>query len=499
MTIDLTVLTRDEIKRRWLRDSSIRNPSADTGPGTEPDIAASVFADQMSAGYANAQRIAGNTTLDGMDDTALETELGYYGVGWPQAVGSQGFVEVTASSTGGNILAGDEAREPVTKLRFIAAISKSYDDGEDCQLIAVDTGPATNLAAGTRLNWSSPRPGIGASCVIVAQSNGEGFSGGRDKATGAEVKELIRSLRADPAASGNDAQIRQCVKRCPGLQVEEVFTFPCTLGPGSTGVCFTLKPAQPGASRIPNAVEIASAMAWLRGQMPGSDGLFPMLIIEVTHDLAFNLRWAAGAASWYDGAPWPAYFAVAPGAGSGRVRISAATDSTHFVIETSNADYTTCGDPAVGQTLGVFDRLHGVFKRKTIRSPVGGGGPWTIVCETLNAVSDIEYVPVVGQMVIPWSDSLDQLVVPIIAHFDGLGPGEQQVTFFDDGGRQRRYPLDPRYWPHDIGTRIFRGLYDLDQIQDINDLVGVPHACPVGVAGTQVNLLTLGDLGFFPE
>ena len=491
----ITTKTRDEVRDDYLRSYRLRNPSADTGVGSLPYIDASAFADQCMVPLADAVSIGNMCTSENKTGTELDDEAARRGLTRQGAAGASGYVEITAGPAGTTIFAEDTlTNEGGTTYEVIS--TALYLDGDHVPIVGVDTGPTTNQDAGTVLQWSAPRPGCGPTAVVVAQSDGSGLSGGRNIETDAELQERIRDWNANQPASGNAAAYQAACLEVPGVTVQQAFVYPATLGPGTIGIALTMPPAYPGASRLPNAAQLAQVLANITGRFPEDDGVFMMLTLAENWDLCLGVDWTDDAAAWANISPWPSYHSLAAAAGSGAVIVQAATDPTHFILETNDADYSTCGDPAVGTVIGFYDPTYRVFRRKQISS-VTGGGPWTIVCTTANAASDSTYTPVVGQRCCPWSDSLDLLVPPILSYFGTLGPGEQQLIFTDEGARQRRYPLSPRYWPHEIsGARILRDILDSDAVQDAEVLEG-DDSTMVGVPGTLVYLMQVRYLAAF--
>ena len=67
----------------------------------------------------------------------------------------------------------------------------------------------------------------------------------------------------------------------------------------------TLRPAQPGAPRIPNATQVQAVLAWIQGQMPKTDGIYMGSIIANPINVTLEVEWETGAAAWVDQQPWP--------------------------------------------------------------------------------------------------------------------------------------------------------------------------------------------------
>lgn len=482
----IVTFTRDEIRARYLRSYRLRNPKALTEEGTQPFVDASSFADASLPLYANAVALGAAISRTSATGKALDDEARFLGTWRLPASGAVGFVRVTTSLGGGQILAGDELRAS-SGLRYRCIATAVYVDGAFVPVAGFDTGPATNQAPGTSLTWTRPRPGVGPSAIVVRQGDGTGLAGGRDVESDGELQKRLIALRANPPASGNDAQYQHAVLRTPGVPIEQAFTYPGILGPGTKGIVFTLRAAL-GGSRIPNATHIAAVLAHVVGEMPADDSIFVAQLVAVPVDVALRVKWALGAPGWVDATPWPplaaSRVAVAP---------SPAPSPTTFRLT------GTGPGPTPGTTIAFHDAAAARFRRKTV-GRVSGSGPWDVQCETANRASDTTYAPQAMQPCCPWSDSLDALLAPVLGHFARLGPGEQRTSFFDPGLRQRRSPRSPQFWPSVLTNRLLSDVFNLPHIEDVAlDSPVVPLATPVGRRGVLSHLLMLGSLTAFPE
>jgi uncharacterized phage protein gp47/JayE len=492
LTGDFYTPSRSEIVEQYQRDFKFRQPDAPVGEGSNAYIRANVIADALMPVYANATAIANDVDLENKSTEGLDAELARLGL--PArfaAIGGSGYVTITASAGGGTIFEGDEIKDPQTGFRFQCVATKKYVDGEEVPVEGIDTGTDTNLPAGTVLRWASPRPGIGSKATVYAQPTGAGLEGGRGAETNPEVITRIKAAKATPPAAGNDAEIQKFVTETPGVPVQAVFTYPAAYGPGTTCYAFTLAPATVGASRSPNAVQIAATRAYTLGKLPKDDGIIDCLITEVDVDMMLRVRWSPGTKGWTDALQWPPYI----GTGINTMTVSAVTDALNFEV------YTTVGPtaPIAGANFAFFDQVSGTFKRKRVLSS-SVVDPFTlaIVCDPSNGASDLDFVPVVGDVPCPWSDALDSLVEPVKEGFDGLGPGEMFDPFFDEGLRQKRSPAPPA-WPNELGSKSFRNLDEVTSASSIQIVEpAIPYETPVGTPGVSVNLLVLGRLSVFP-
>lgn len=480
---ELTLKTRDDVVQDFLESFQVRtNSTVAVTPHTYPWVEAQITADIVAPLYGNVQVISDGTVAPTASGERLEVLCAQRGISRPQAAGSTGYVEISASSGGTTIVADDELIDEISSLRFKCTRTGSYSDGESVPIKAISTGPETNLPVDTVLTWVSPRPGCGTQAIVLESVDGEGLSGGRNKATDDELRRLYYESGKSQRGLGNDADYQQTAKETPDVPVSVVFTYPAIKGSGTTAVVPILNPERPGGERRPSDAQRAAVQGHVTGKMPGDDGAFFPSVLQQLVTVCMSVEWASGTDGWTDTTPWPTY--------AQNMHVTAAASATSFTVTGTGTG------PSAGKTIGLYDLNEGVFVRKRILS-VSGSGPWVITVDTSNNASDLAYTPVVNQKVCPWSDYLDLLVPPVVEYFEKLGPGEMKSTFYSAGTRQKRQPPPPS-WPNTIQNRIVNGVQDQSAVADASLLAPtVPYATTVGTPGSTVYLLELGDLAFF--
>jgi uncharacterized phage protein gp47/JayE len=492
LPMPIPTTTRDGEIAKWKRSFNVRVPDADVGAGTQPDTDARVCADILMPLYAAATINNNNTVLELARGVALEQWAEREGVdARREAVGASGSVTFAGSTGGATIVADDEIKDDATGLRYRVIATDLYVPGDAVAIVGKDTGPDTNLPAGTQLKWTSPRPGSSDFALISEQSDGAGLTGGRDKENDDELLIRIQQEKQNRAASGNDAEYQLEAEKTPDVAMQKAFTYPAIIMAGTTCVVFSMRPQRSGGSRVPNAAQVSIVELHVNGEFPGDDGALYGLIADQNTDVVYELDWSESATSWTDLAPWPArYYDAAPLSGPGTIRVSAAASATVFTVATANAVYTGIQQPTVGQTIAFYDQANFVWRRKRILS-FTGSGPWVITCDTTNNASDVSYTPIVGQPLSPWSDSLPSLLPGVWAYFDTLGPGEQVSVFYDEGTRQRRQPPATESWNHTTTNRGLVDALDILQVADVGVLFGDEVAPAVGTPGVLSYMLLL--------
>src|ERR1700734_321777 len=485
--------TRDQVRDQFLRAYQCRVPAADTGPGTQPYVDASCAADMAAPLYNDAVTIGRGTNLSTSAGAWLQ-QIGANQGPFPRpAVGASGFIPIVTASGGSTIQAGTEVDSKPAGLRFQVTVTATYTTATPVPVIGIDTGPSTNLAVGTAMQFPSPPPGLGQNAVVTADSDGNGLTGGRPADDAASLRQLTSDARANPPASGNDAEYQQRIRQTPSLSIQQVFTYPAILGPGTIAYVFTLNPSAPGGSRAPNDAQIAATLDYVTGIEPADDGIMGCTIVEETLRVCLRVTWRKGASTWTDATQWPVYLT----GDAVRVNNTPTPSLTSFGLVTNTA--TT--DPQVGQTIGFYDTTSQSFKRIRIGAVtvVSTGLSWVITPDRTFGASDPIFVPSFLAVASPWSDSLNNVPAAVISYMASLGPGEQVASLPDPGLRQRRSPDPGLSWPSVVDNGLLAPLFSVSSVQSPVILEPVvPYATPVGVAGVLSYLFVLSDLGIYP-
>lgn len=494
----LAVFGRDQWDEKYRRSYRLRDPDADMRDGTQPANDAGAMSDQLQILSYNAQQIGLSIPLSTCTIDQLAERAEEHGIPprFP-AIGSSGYVTINAP-TGTTIFSGDElSDDDGLGLKFQCIRTDTYFSTTAVPIVAITTGPQSNQDPGAALHWNSPRAGCGPSVTVVEQPDGTGLSGGREEESRDEFEQRISDSLANPASAGNDAAYQRLIEssKAHGIPVQKAFTLPACLGPGTMGCAFLLKPARLGAQRRPNPVQSGQVRDYVIGQLPGDDGYCEVWVEAQPTDIVLDVNWADGAASWTDTIKWPPRYD--PAGTPGAIGVTVATGASVFTLDCLNGLRTGVTQPSAGQTIAFLNRNTGKFSRKKILS-FTGTGPWVVTVDTTNNSSDTSYTPVVGQRCCPWSDSLDLIVAPILRHFETLGPGEQQATFFDPGLKQKRNPAAPKYWPHAIGNRLAGDILKESFVQDAVIREGLGVSAAIGVPGELLYLIELQYITAFP-
>lgn len=501
--------TRDDLAQdttdAWLARSSQANPDhpADVGKGTLPYLVGQVVADIALPLYANHAKLARAYYVRGLTGAMLETvaaerlPLNDDGTVRLPATGGTGYAEAAKIASGGAFIdLGTTLIDQASGTRLQVLVGATYLNGDPIPIGAIDTGPSTNLAQNTLLQFDAPPPGVSKTATILEQNDGTGvlvgLTGGRNAETDTELQDRLIFAQSNPEAAGNAAEIVQVAQRTPAVPVQAAFAIPAWFGPGSMCVVFTLRP-DASASRIPNSTQRGLVQAQLTA-FPTDYSITVGFVLAQTVDTILGVTWLGSARGWTDLTPWPEYVAADP------VHVDNAVAITTNAFRVTTSVATTA--PVVGQTFAVFDQPTRTFKRKRILtvSTVVANKSWDLTIDTANAASET-YVPANGAILSPYSQSLSRLVSPMLTYYRGLGPGEQFASFPDPGGRQRRWPFSPEQWPSVISNEgLVNAARASGAIADVEVQVpATPYTTTIGTPGVSVYLIQLGDFAVFPQ
>ena len=492
-TNQLIVKTRDEWIALYLRSIKVRNPQESIEPNSPAWIRACAIADCLVMQSATAQATAAGVLIKNQNEDQLVATGEILGIDWPAAVGASGNVIASTGTLGSTILAGDEIVNLTTKVRYHVTTTALYNNGDPIPVIGTDTGPLTNVDPGVPLTWSAPRPGC-LSTALVQELDGEGLSGGSDKASADEYRKILAYALANESASGNEATLIKLAEnsRAHGVSVQKAFVYPSINGPGTVGLCFAIKPKNSQSSRIPNGTQMAAVLGYVTQWLPGDDDVFMLPLVAAPLSFVWRVKWSASDAGWADAYPWPQYIY------SDSHIITGATDASHFFIGTLSGSYSGVAAPTAGKTIAIFSASTGTFYRKKIFS-AGGGGPWTIVCDTTAAQSDTSYTPSVNDVVSPWADSLPVVEQTVADYIGAMGPGQQVSSDPGDGRRMMRMPTPTSsIYPIQVSSLVVSRMLDNSAIDDTQELNALGQVVPLGVYMTTSKIFEQPTISVYP-
>lgn len=493
---------RTVFTKRWRARMLQADPSAvvDVGPKSLPDVAARVVGDVVYPLFGNVVAAAGAFLVRNLRGEPLLLYAAEKGIdGLRPATGATGYVMPRSIATGGAFVPAETVLvHRATSLRFRTRVADTYVEGQPIAIEGIDTGPATNLDAGTVLEFDSAPSGVSALVDVQEQSDGfgqiVGLTGGSEAETEEQLQDRIIEGQANPRADNNGSVIIFETERTPGVPVEKAWVVPAWCGPGSVCVLFTVRPPSLGASRIPTSVQRGIVEANLRVLFHADYSITVGALLDHPITVMAGVTWNGSTPGWVDTVPWP------PSAEADSVTVVGAPAPSNTSARVLAGVAVT--NPQVGQTFAVYDPTTRVFKKKRIASIITiiSGEMWDLTFDFTNNASDI-YSLREGQFLSPYSPSLNLLPAQVLTYFQGLGPGEQTAVLPDPGGRQRRFPFSPESWSSVVSNEGLVAAFKATKaLRDIEvQLPATPFPTPVGVLGVSAKLLRVGDIAVFPQ
>jgi hypothetical protein len=509
---DLTAKSRSQIVQEYTRDMSIRMsqvgvPNLDTTPGSHTWVLGTTLADTLNASQANQTIIARRNLIK----QTFGVKLDEYGNsrGLPRLQGGRSFgtVRITTSTGGTTIGAGNvNVANPGNAVQYTVVTPATYQNQSLVTIRSVNLGSDTNAPPGTKLRFSSPSAGLAPDCVVVADANGNGLTGGGDIETDEDYQDrLIDDLR-NPQGNGNRSEVRTLIHETSpnykesrpghGVPIECGFVYPCALGPGSIAFSFTVPGI--GVNRIPSGAQLSAVESYIKSYIGEDYSVFTLAMGIDPNAAALSpaatLKFSPNVLSWADLDPFPRYFTST----QGFPIIGAVTSATSFQVAYQSS-YSGVLQPRVGQTICFYNNSMRKFIPKRIASFVGTG-PWTITVDTTNASSDTTLLPSPNQYVMPYATKLDEFANLVMSRYDKLGPGENVATLIaaDPEKRGRRFPESNIAFPFFVGTDIFQDVQARDDVDSVIPLAGTNITTTIGSPGTLVYLVLATDLGLYP-
>ncbi len=365
------------------------------------------------------------------------------------AAGGTGLVEFTAPA--GTIWVGSTTKPDVAAmygkdeagLRYQVLFSETSTSSTiQLTLSGIDTGLATNLAAGKKITLANAPLSANPLGTVV-----ERFTGGSPKESDADFARRLLALIRYKQGAGNNPQLRAWARKASS-SVDDAFVYACALHAGSVVIGVTQKRGNvqgPGA-RIANAGTLSSVSIALTppasGLVPAPPYVLPLACVPQYADMrVFASLPRAKRTGWRDAEPWPS-----PALGGSAV-ITTLTSQTEFQITTTGPKPSSSTPSLMAINFGTTR-----FERLAVLS----------VTEASAGVYDVELSAAPSTITLQASDWISpdterRVVIAraIEGYFDSLGPGEVVDLATDmRAHRALRFPLPAEERPTDAGSAV---------------------------------------------
>lgn len=447
---EITVKTAEDIRDDYLRtikegliNIGIANPNV--SEGTLDYVRGTAIGQFGALLYQNISLKADAQ----MADTAQEEDLiriaNIYNLGLRSAGPSSGNLLLDASISSAIVIPTGSQLIDDKGLSYEVTIGGSYSDGEEIPITAIDTGAATNLAAGKTLRWVSPPPFVSATATVAEG----GLTGGVDQETYEGLRTRVLEKIRNPPGGGNWSQLNQAAEDST-VAVQKSFAFPACNGPATVHIAVVSAPTEFDKSRDVNGLVLSSKVTpAIQAVVPE---YFELLVTTVENqytDVAIGISIPSATTAsppgtgggWLDANPWPVYTSV------NYSQVTAVTSSTQFTVTANVA-------PIVGTSqICWVSPLDWKLYRGTVLSYTGSNPSYTITIDT--AFTGIT----TGCFIFPDAELMQDYVDTLLEAFANLGPG-QKTNLSGVLPRAYRRPLTTESWPSDLNDQVLRRLTD---------------------------------------
>lgn len=349
-----------------------------------------------------------------------------YGIEERPASGSSGDAIVRTSATATpTIPAGWRSTAPNGK-KYDVVFSATVSNGDIVTISSVDTGAATELAAGTKLTWDSAAIATLLNPLTVGV---DGIVGGVDADTDETIRNRLVDRLAAQALGGNASSIKEWAEEISAA-VDRAYVYQALQGPGSLDFAIT---RAAGDRALPSTI-VAESKANVEGQMPGGVIRINATSVEPEDlDVVFSVELPpsdSSAGGWRDASPWP----------------SAVVKVTGIAGATLTIDSTT--QPPIGNTIGLWNRSGSapVMEERRILTRAGVSGAYDITVDgSVSFVETGDLVSAGAMNLVGYADKARSL-------WAELGPGEK-TTDPDLLPRSLRFPSPDIVSPCRITSR----------------------------------------------
>lgn len=266
------------------------------------------------------------------------------GEGIRQAAGSTGTSALSVAYTGSpGVCLGAQLLDSGGRRYQVASELTGGGSPELVDVVAVDTGLATNLEAGDTLDFIAAPLNVTTEATLATD-----LDGGREKETDAEGRARLLARLAAPILSGHPSQLRDVAEKAAQGTLR-AYVFPkregYPYGWGTVDVA-VLQLGESGGDRIPTSTQVALVEVAIEANLPADTWYNHRMltVVEQQVDLEFKYQLKDGA-SVDKACDWDAY------------TIQATADASSSATNRVTADVDICA-PAVTGGLQVGHRVH---------------------------------------------------------------------------------------------------------------------------------------------
>jgi phage-related baseplate assembly protein len=404
----------------FMRAHLIRNgvpatsASSATAKGSSNWMTVRAFAQSVTILLANARALEDATMADTATGDDLDRLAAIWGLSRSTGAGAQGSVTVTCTGTVA-FAAGSELVAPTGK-RYRVVSPASKTNGQSIEIIGIDTGKSTNLAAGVVMTWTSPPAGCATTALVAAG----GLTNGQDADTDAGLRKRLLKLLQQPQNGGSWSHYRQWTEDASAA-VEGAFVYPAAQGPGTVHVAYTIEgTAANSYARAGDAALTTLVEASVLAEQPEFADLTLTTVAHEALSCALKVVLPEPPVSggpgggWIDESAdrWAIALTGGGGGTAGVVTISSVTSATAFTVNANT-------EPVDGSSISFFSSTSLEVLDCEVVSHSGVAGAWGIVVDT--AFPDL----IAGDYLFPQCEHGAEYAAAFQAAIALLSPGEK--------------------------------------------------------------------------
>lgn len=413
-------ITQDFLDDLYLAAQANGNPAPPTQPGTDWNALGVAIGNALLIQYANLQIAEDNGDILTAQGPALEEKRIAYGLLEVKPSPSTGKIRVRVNGAA-SVPDGRQLTLP-SGLRLQVSGTQAVIDKSEIDVIAIDTGTATNAKGGTKVQFISPPLNVLAEAEV---SKIFPLVGGIDtEGNPAKRQRILDRLRYQPGG-GNWAGLRDIAKTSLA-SLQDCFVYPALGGPSSAKSVLVKAYDTDNLdfSRAPNVAQVSYVRAAIQAANASQNEQVVQAVADQPCDVALQLTIPDSSLSggngsgWSDSAPWPPLL-VGDG---GRVRLILNPTSPVNI----RVGAQTSVSPIPGQTrIAWWSKVDRRFYIFTIVGLPGSAtsGSWDLQLDRPMADSSGS-APVNGDFVSPAAEHILDYGSKWVELMGNLGPGE---------------------------------------------------------------------------
>jgi len=505
----LTVKTPDQIRDDYLRTYAnclkrrgIAQPNI--SDGTEIYVRATALAQQIYAASVATPAVANAQMPDSAQNDDLVRVAAQYGLALRPASGSVGALTLAASvSAPIGIVAGQQLIDP-NGLAYQVSVGGQYTvGGTNVPIASVDTGPSTNLLAGTVLRWVAPPPYVQPTALVASP----GLSEGKGSDTYEDLRARLLERLANPPNGSNWSTATSAAEDASSA-VQKAFAYQACNGPGTLHLAVVAAAAGSNYTRVVDPFTMTNVVVpAVQAQYTEGIELVVTSVQDLPTSVSFSMSLPAAQTAtppgpgggWTDAAPWPT-----PPAAATQCTVTAVSSNLAITVSALNAPVASSSAPGItGSTICWVSpndyQLYTAHVVTSVDTSGYGAGPWSVTLDGPFADTTGATIPV-GAFVFPDAVNMQTYVDAILAGFGAFGPGEK-TNLTSLLPRASRRPVPQSAWPYSLNAAFLKNLTNSGQeVYDAGFLWHQYTTPPLPSAISQAPyILTPANLAIYPE